>query len=343
MNLKKYWIPTIKLGTLLTAATTALTGACHKIPEKQYKPWTFAYVADIQVGSPRSFRFAPSWNENWETAKKQIIETNPEFLLIGGDLSRDGSIHKWELESIKNDLDRLPFPYHVIAGNMDTGNKHTKIDGARKDRKDTDLNVTSAQLQQFESVFGPLWWSFVHKNLRVSGFCDMLLGSNLPLEKELWQWLEDQKQQSQTEHHIWLMHYALFADSLNEPAWDITNLDHYLEWYFTIDHSSKDKMMDIFLATHTNRVITGHIHCRKDFTAQGIAFDLAPATCFSQWDERWPDGDPTLGFYKYDVYPDKIEKTFIPLEKLSTAKGYGPGGHPLPEQRDYSIAWEKDE
>ena len=101
----------------------------------------------------------------------------------------------------------------------------------------------------------------------------MLLGSNLPLEKELWQWLEDQKQQSQTEHHIWLMHYALFADSLNEPAWDITNLDHYLEWYFTIDHSSKDKMMDIFLATHTDRVITGHIHCRKDFSAQGIAFD----------------------------------------------------------------------
>ena len=50
------------------------------------KPWTFVHAADIQVGSPRSFSFAPAWNENWQTARKQIIEINPDLLLIGGDL-----------------------------------------------------------------------------------------------------------------------------------------------------------------------------------------------------------------------------------------------------------------
>lgn len=100
-----------------------------------FDTWMFVYVADIQVGSPRSFRFQPAWNENWETARKQIIDINPEFLLIGG--------------------------------------------------------------------------------------------------------------------------------------------------------------------------------------------------------------DPTLGFFKYDVSTDKIEKSFIPLAKVSTRKGYGPGGHPSPEERDYSKAWEK--
>ena len=60
--------------------------------------------------------------------------------------------------------------------------------------------------------------------------------------------------------------------------------------------------------------------------------------------DRWADGDPTLGFYRFDVTDAGITDTFIPLtrESQSTA-GYGPGGHPKPEERDYSLAWEKEE
>ncbi len=308
---------------------------------QSYKKWTFVHVADIQVGSPRSFRFAPAWNDNWQTAREQIVEIDPEFLLVGGDLTRDGYIHQWELQSIKTDLDSLPFPVHVIPGNMDTGNKYTDIDGARKDRYDPDLNITLESIDRFESVFGPVWWSFVHKNLRVSAFCDMLLGSGLPREKELWQWLEAQTTTQQPNHHIWMMHYALFADSLDEPNWDITRANQYLGWYFTIDQPWRSRLMQIFKQTETDRVITGHIHCRKDHVTDGIAFDLAAATCFSQWEDKWQDGDPRLGFYRYDVYNDRIEKTFIPLKRLSDREGYGPGGHPAPEERDYSKAWVK--
>lgn len=324
---------------ILTVIMIMMSGC--SMEKQSFEKWTFVHVADIQVGSPRSFRFAPAWNDNWQTAREQIIEMNPEFLLIGGDLTRDGYIHKWELESIKSDLNSLPFTCHVIPGNMDVGNKHTDIDGARPDRNDIKLNMTQEQLDQFKSVFGPLWWTFVHKNLRVSGFCDMLLGSGLPYEEALWQWLQEQPGKSQPQHHIWMMHYALFADSLDEPNWDITKIDQYLGWYFTIDDPWRSRMMEIFKQTDTDRVISGHIHCRKDHVADCIAFDLAAATCFSQWEERWPDGDPRLGFYRYDVYNDRIEKTFIPLKRVSNRKGYGPGGHPSPEERDYSKAWVK--
>ena len=44
---------------------------------------------------------------------------------------------------------------------------------------------------------------------------------------------------------------------------------------------------------------------------------------------------------RYDMDDEGIASAFVPLEKISTAKGYGPGGHPSPAQRDYSIAWEK--
>jgi 3',5'-cyclic AMP phosphodiesterase CpdA len=303
------------------------------------KPWSFIHAADIQVGSPRSFRFAPAWNENWQMARKQIVEINPDLLLIGGDLTRDGSIHRYELEAVKADLDSLPFPCHVIPGNMDTGNKHTDVSGTVQGADDTSLNLTSEQLRQFSSVFGPLWWSFVHKDVRFSGFCDMLAGSGLPEEKWLWDWMEALKAAPRARHHLWIMHYALFMDEPNEPNFDIR--ERYLDWYFGVDEPHRSRLMRIFKDTGADIVITAHIHCRRTRHIDGVRFDYAPATSFSQWADRWPDGDPTLGFLKYDVSEQGIECAFIPLESVSTAKGYGPGGHPSPAQRDYSLAWEK--
>ncbi|MCK4982505.1 MAG: metallophosphoesterase, partial [Victivallaceae bacterium] len=280
------------------------------------KPWHFIYVADIQPGSPKSFRFNPRFRENWETARKQIIEEKPELMLIGGDITRDGSIHKWELEDMKADLDDMNIPYHVIPGNMDTGNKHADRQGVFfPERDDLSLNITSEQIKQFESVFGSSQWSITHKNLRVSGFCDMLVNSGLPEEEKLWKWLEEQKSLPKSEHHFWLMHYALFIDNPREPNFDITKAGEYYEWYFGIDEPGRGKLLDIFKATGATRVVTGHIHCRKDHFSDGIHFDLAPGTVAPQWGDKWLDGDASLGFYRYDVNGVKMTKTFIPLGK----------------------------
>jgi len=303
------------------------------------QPWTFVHATDIHVGSPRSFRFQPAWNENWHTARQQIIDLQPDLLLVGGDVARDGSVHRFELEPVKADLDGLPFPCHVVPGNMDTGNKRTDVPGPNRD--DRRLNMRSEHLHQFESVFGPSRWSFVHKNVRFSGFCDMLAGSGLPEEQALWEWLESQKQQPRAQYHVWIMHYPLFVDDLHEPNFDIRDPEHYRDWYFGIDSPQRGRIMEIFQATGADIVISGHVHCRKSHVAEGIRFQIGPSTAFSQWSDRWPDGDGTLGFLKYDVTDQAVTSTFVPLAKRSAASGYGPGGHPFPEDRDYSLAWEK--
>ncbi|MCF7853893.1 MAG: metallophosphoesterase [Candidatus Pacebacteria bacterium] len=303
--------------------------------------WNFIYAADMQPGSPKSYRFKPAYAENWRTARRQIMDRHPEFLLIGGDVTRDGYIHRWELEEMKADFDGMGIPYHVIPGNMDTGNKHTDRTSGRPDRNDVTLNMTSEELQTFESVFGPSSWTFDHRNVRVSGFCDMLLGSGLPQERELWDWLEKQANRPKSDHNIWLMHYALFLDAPDEPAFDITAPEHYLDWYFCVDQGSRDRLLDLLKKAGATRVITGHIHCRKEHVVDGIHFDLAPGIAMGQWFDRWPDGDASLGFLEYTVSGKRIEKRFVPLEHESTrTDGYGPGGHPLPEARDYSLAWE---
>ncbi len=304
--------------------------------------WKFVYVTDMQPGSPKSYRFRPSWAEKWQTAKNQILQIKPDVMLIGGDVTRDGSIHKWELREMKNDLYRMGVPYYLVPGNMDTGNKHTNRQGASENRDDISLNITSGQLKNWKDVFGDWKWTFTHKNVRVSGFCDMLINSNLPEEKELWDWLEEQKKHPRSEYHIWMLHYALFIDRPDEPNWDITKPEEYLKWYFTVDLPGREELMEIFKATGAARVISGHVHCQHDSVFHDMHFDCAPAICETQFTDVWPEGKGKQGFYVYHAEGGNLNREFVPLKKISTRKdGYGPSGHPKPEIRDYSIAWEK--
>ena len=306
------------------------------------KEWKFIHVADIQVGSPRSFRFAPAWNENWQTARQQIMALHPDLLLVGGDLTRDGNIHDFEMVAVKADFDALPFPCRVVPGNMDTGNKHAQAESGHADgRKDLSLNVTSEQMAHFESFFGPVEWTFVHKQVRFSGFYAALAGSGLPEEARMWQWIEALADLPPERHHVMMMHYALFIDDINEPDYGITDRSQYNAWYFGIDRPHRNRIMTAFKRAGVDWVISGHIHCRKRDVVDGITFYKAPATCFPQFGERWSEGDPTLGFLEFTVTDSGIRDRFVPLARLSDAKGYGPGGHPGPELRDYSIAWEK--
>lgn len=306
------------------------------------QPWTFVHVSDIQLGSPKSFRFEPAWNENWYVAKEQILRIRPDLVLLGGDLSADGWLHGFELEAIKAELDTLPFPYWAVPGNMDTGNKHTTRYGTLfTERDDPDLNVTSEQLQRYISIVGPLQWSFVHKNVRYSGLYAALAGSGLPEEAQMWRWLEALPQLPSQKHHVLIMHYALFVDRTDEPNYDITDPSQYHAWYFGIDEPYRSRLLTLFKAAGVTIVISGHIHCRKTDVVDGIRLYKAPATSFAQWADHWPDGDPSLGFMRFDVSDKGIVDTFVPLERLSTAQGYGIKGHPRPELRDYSLAWEK--
>jgi len=305
------------------------------------QPWKFVHLADIQFGSPRSFRFEPAWNENWYTAKEQILRIKPDLILIGGDLSADGWLHRFELEAIKAELDSLPFPYRAIPGNMDVGNKHTAQCGTLfAERDDPDLNLTSKQLQRYISIFGPMEWSFVHKSVRFSGFYAALAGSGLPEEKQMWLWLQNLQRLPKQKHHVLLMHYALFVDDISEPNYDITDPAQYHSWYFGMDEPHRGHILAALKAAGVDTVISGHIHCRKTDTVDGIWFYKAPATSFPQWAEHWLDGDPSLGFLEFDVGQRGICCTFIPLERLSNSVGYGPKGHPRPELRDYSVAWD---
>lgn len=138
------------------------------------------------------------------------------------------------------------------------------------------------------------------------------------------------------------MHYPLFVEALDEPDWDVTDPAQYHDWYFSIDQPGRARLHRLFKATRTTMVISGHVHCHRAKEVEGIRYVISPATSFGQWADRWPDGDASLGFLKYDVSAGGIRGSFVPLRKQYCLRGYGPGGHPAPHVRDYACAWERE-
>ena len=298
--------------------------------------WTFICVSDIHVGTPRSFRYQQAWRENWLTARRQILEMSPDLILVAGDMTRDGCTHRFELEQIKADLDELPFPAYCIPGNHDVGDK-IPVDSTPETNKLWGTRIRGEFVELYRSVFGPSQWMVEHRGVRFSGFNALLAGSGLPEEAAMWQWLEAQAKRPPATRHVWVMHPALFVHDVDEPNYPP---NEGRASYFGVDRPHRDRMLHVFRRTCSYLGLSGHLHARRQVNVDDITFQYAPSTAFVG-QELWPEGDTSLGFLRCDVSDAGIEVTFIPLARTSDATGYGPGGNPPLEGRDYTVAWEK--
>ena len=301
---------------------------------ENYESWSFVFATDIHIGSLRSYRFQPAWNENWKTARSQIQQRRPDLVLVGGDMTRDGSTHVEELVESKHDLETMGMPVHVIPGNHEVGNKWSP---------DSSVAIRSEYLHRYQKVYGASEWSFVQgtgpNTVRFTGLNAFLLGSGLPEEALLRAWLDGLERDSRAAHHVWMIHPSMFADRFDEADFD--PVTDRVPWYFGLNQVDREYLWDVMRRTGVTQVLSGHIHCRRHVRHAGVDFYLGPATAFPQWGERWPDGDATLGFMEFTVSEGAITPEFVPLDRVSDQVGYGPGGNPPIEGRDYSVAREQ--
>lgn len=315
------------------------------------KPWTFLHVNDSHLGTARSFRFRPAINQRWAAIREQMAASGAELLIHGGDLTRDGDIHEFEYQQAKEDLEQLPFPCFVIPGNMDVGNKHTTRNGIKRkweDRGlgwyDPDLNMTAQRLDLFASWFGPIHWTFVHRNVRFTGFYAAVAGTGLPQEERLWRLLERLPQLPRTQYHVAMMHYWPFIESLDEPAWDLTDPEQYDNWYFSIDPPHRQRLWNGLQNAGVNLLFCGHVHTGRSVQeVDGIQIYRTPAAGnTAQMSERWADSETRFGFQRCEVSLSGIQVTFVPgNDQCEEFGAFGPMGHPSEQLRDYSIAREQ--
>jgi predicted phosphodiesterase len=310
--------------------------------------WTFLHVNDSHMGTPRSYRFRPAINRRWAAIKHQMGAIDAEFLLHGGDLTRDGESHEFEYRQAREDLETLPYPTFVIPGNMDVGNKHASRNGVKRkwaklglDWNDVDLNMTEQRLHLFASYFGPIHWTFVFRNIRFTGFYAAVAGSKLPHENRLWRMLERLPTLPRVRHHVAMMHYWPFMEQPDESTWDLTSDDEYDNWYFSIDPPHRQRLWKALQNAHVDTLFCGHVHTGRPMQlVDGIrVYRTQAAGNTAQLYERWPDADTRFGFHRCDVNPSGIEVTFVPGDdQCDEFESFGPMGHPNVEARDYSIA-----
>ena len=313
-----------------------------------YRAWTFLHVNDSHMGTPRSFRFRPAVNRRWAAIKRQMAAIDAEFVLHGGDLTRDGETHEFEYLQAREDLDALPFPTFVIPGNMDVGNKHAQRSGRNRiwdaqgiGWSDPDLNMTSRRLDLFSSYFGPVHWTFLFRGVRFTGFFAALAGSGLPHEDRFWRMLERLPKLPPARHHVAVMHYWPFMEHPDEPAWDITDPKEYDNWYFSIDPPHRQRLWQLLQDARVEILLCGHVHTGRPVqVVDGIRlYRTLPAGNTAQLAERWPDAETRFGFHRCDVTVSGIEVTqILGHDQCEEFDSYGPMGHPPVEQRDYAAA-----
>ena len=308
------------------------------------KNWTFLHCNDSHMGTPRSYRFRPAVNQRWAAIKRQMSRIDAEFLLHGGDLSRDGEIHEYEYQQARDDLDTLPFPSFVIPGNMDVGNKHANQRGTKRDWDDVALNMLPQRLDLFASYFGPIHWTFLYRNVRFTGFFAAVAGTGFSQEKRFWRLLERLSELPPARHHVAMMHYWPFMEELAEPEWDITCETEYDNWYFTIDPPHRQRLFKLLAAARVEILFCGHVHTGRPVqTVDGIRVYRTPAAGnTSQLAERWSNAETRVGFQRCDVTQSGIEVAFVPGEdQCDEFNTFGPWGHPSAAERDYSLAREQ--
>jgi len=313
--------------------------------------WTFLHANDSHMGTPRSYRFRPAINQRWAAIKKQMEAMDADLLLHGGDLTRDGETHEFELLQAREDLESLPSPAFVIPGNMDVGNKHATVNGSKPKLEarglawnDLDWNMTAHRLDLYSTHFGPIQWTFLHRNVRFTGFFAAVAGSGLPHEERFWKMLGRLPDLPRAQHHVAMMHYWPFMEDLDEPAWDPSDADQYDNWYFSIDRAHRLRLWDLLKAAHVDTLFCGHVHTGRPVQeVDGIRlYRTPPAGNTAQLAQRWTDAETRFGFQRCEVSAQGIEVTFVPGDDQSEEfDTYGPWGHPTIGERDYSRAREQ--
>ena len=305
--------------------------------------WTFLHANDSHMGTPRSYRFRPAINRRWAAIVKQMAAIDADLLLHGGDLTRDGDSHEFEYQQARDDLDTLPFPTFVIPGNMDVGNKHAHERGTQ-DWDDRNLNMTASRLDLFSSYFGPISWSFRHRDVRFTGMFAAVAGTGFPHEERLWNLLEKLPDLPRARHHVAVMHYWPFMEQPDEPTWDITDEEEYHNWYFSIDPPHRHRLLDLLRAADVEILFCGHVHTGRALqVVDGMRiYRTSAGGNTAQLESRWADAEVRQGFHRCDVGEGGIDVTFVPgsdqCEEFGT---HGPWGHPPLAERDYSAAPEK--
>lgn len=141
---------------------------------------------------------APEAQANWEAVLSYVARSAPDLVIHFGDLSLDGAHDPGHLAHGRQQLDRLPVPWHAVPGNHDIGDNPWP--GAPPGS-----TVDNGRRQQWLELVGPDQWSLRTDGWTLLGINAQLLGTGLEAEIRQWSWLEETLSQRRDDQRIALI------------------------------------------------------------------------------------------------------------------------------------------
>ena len=206
----------------------------------------FVQITDLHIDEAGEQPFGIDVRKNFHDILEAIIIENPDRLIVTGDLcyrEGDEKIYRW----VKAQLDALPFPYEIIAGNHDDSSLMAEV-----------FDLTHL-LNDGELYYAKKW------NKQLCLFLDSAVGKHSDNQLK---WLHRQLKICQTNLLVF-MHHPPFVSGVP---------------YMDINHPLKDMdaIQELFLEFPNQvSIFTGHYHVEKILISNNVTLMITPFLFFS--------------------------------------------------------------
>jgi 3',5'-cyclic AMP phosphodiesterase CpdA len=217
-------------------------------------PFSFAIVADPQIGMVRSERD----RENFARVAKAISDlqsgVRPSMAIIAGDLV-DHAANQRELDSFIQVQKTFAIPVYSIPGNHDLA----------RDGK----HFEPALLDLYRKIIGPDRFVVKQGGCLFVGLNSQLWIEGASLAAEQFKWLEQQLQHRKQYRHVFIIqHHPIYLAAADEA-----------DEYFNTPLSWRTKLLRLFERARVTAVFSGHLHRNQSSSYHGIAMITTPSSC----------------------------------------------------------------
>jgi 3',5'-cyclic AMP phosphodiesterase CpdA len=209
-----------------------------------------AFVSDTHL-SLRTNESEMAYNRRFDQAIAEINAAKVDLVLIGGDLTDDGTREQMAL--FKQKVKQLKAPVLFVPGNRDVG-----VVGIG----DIKTSITPEKVRLFAKELGPNWFAREKAGVRVVGINSCLFGSGFKEEEDQWKFLEKELAKPHAKPTLLLEHYPLFILTADEPRLSTRNVQPDL----------RKRLLALVKQGGVRTVLTGHLHLLITNRLDGILF-----------------------------------------------------------------------
>ena len=239
------------LATILSFASLPAVGAQGT---KDASPFSFAIVADPQIGMVRLERDRENFTKVVKAINELKSRVRPSIVIIAGDLS-DHAGNQTEIDSFIQVEKTFAMPVYAIPGNHDLA----------RDGK----HFEAALLALYRKAIGPDRFAFEQAGCLFVGLNSQLWIGDANLAEDQFKWLEQKLRPRKKYRQVFIIqHHPLYLTATDEA-----------DEYFNSPLTWRTKLLRLFRKAKVTAVFTGHLHRNQSNNYHGIAMITTPSTC----------------------------------------------------------------